>query len=566
MGMFAAVGSRLIERWELDRVQLAALRKVQRRSGLGLAASTPADAQSRSRWRTAAPFYFTFVLYAVLGLAGVGGVLFPSFFFGFAFSYTLIMLIVGFTLFNYFTTVLLDTSENRILLHLPISGRTLLAARILCIAKYAGLLALSVSLPTAVALAVRFGAVALLIFSISLMLTLIFVVSVTLAVCLFALRYVKPARLRQGILYFQTMLTCLAIYAGTIVMNADVPLVETLPDVSGTAWWYFYPPGWMAGLLEFSLMEKTLFNGVLAATAVLAPLAGFGGCMLLFAGGRFTALLSRLEVVPRSSALMPKSTQSWLARLPEQLSVLINGDKQQRAVFDLTSKLMKRDMALNLNAYAVIGVILVNIGYFVVQHHDRQIQDLPLSIVFALNMSYYMPLVLAVMASQRMQFSAEWQAAWCYQVLPFATPGVIVSGAAKVVILKYIFPFYLFLLIVSASVWGIVLALDALFAGAVATLAFLHRSWSAARVLPYSNERVYNMTRNDGRASRLVFIPIALGLIVAHVVLKTVAGGWGVVGGIVAMGYAIIVVYRKLRFMGSKDVEAPDRHVGWHRS
>jgi hypothetical protein len=548
---------------DIDRVQLAALASVQRRSGLGVAVSSAAFGQVQPRWLTAA-FYLKFAMLAVLGLLGATGVLLPSLLLGLVFSYTLIMLILGLTLLGYFTTVLLDTSDNRILLHLPISGRTLLAARILCIAKYAGLLAVAISLPTALALAIRFGAVALLVFAASLVLTLALIVAATLAICLLALRYVEPAQIRQGILYFETAVFVLAIFAGSAVLNADVPLMEMVPDVAGKPWWYFYPPAWMAGLLDYSLLEKTQLNSALAATAVVAPVVGFIGCIRSFAGGRFTALLSRLEVVSRSSTSTPQNLPRWLARASERISILLNGDRQQRAVFDLTSKLMKTDQTLKLTTYPYIGTILVNIGFVVWEFGERPMRDLPLAAELTFFMFYYMPLFLAIIAPW-IQYSAEWRAAWCYQVLPFSQPGVIVAGAMKAYLRKYILPIYVLLLIVSAVVWGITAALDVLFAGAVATLVCVYRFWSAAPVLPYSRERVAHMPHKDGRRSRLAFIPIVLGLIATHAVLKAVAGNWGVAVGIVATAGAIVAAYGRLRLMRPKDVEAPDRHIGWHR-
>lgn len=521
--------------WDIDRAQLAALAKVQPRSAAGVS------------------FYVKFALFAVLGLTGVGGVLFPSLFLGLAFSYTVIMLMFGLTLLNYFTTVLLDTSGNRILLHLPISGRTLLAARILCIAKYAGLLALAISLPTAVSLAVRFGAFALLMFVFSLVLTLIFIIALTLAICWLALRYVDPARIRQGILYFETALFVLAIYAATAVLNANTPLAQSVPDVSEAAWWYLYPAGWMAGLLDYALMEQTHFNGMLATIAVLAPLAGLLGCILLFAGERFTALLSRLEVVPGSSVAKSSGRPRWLARIPARMTK----DIQQRAVFDLTSKLMKSDQQLQLTTYPYLGTILVNLGFIVVQFRDRDMRDLPLTAEITFLACYYLPLVLAIIAPS-IQYGVEWRAAWCYQVLPFSRPGVVISGAMQAYIWKYILPVYVLLFGVSAAVWGSVAALDVLFAGAVATLICIQRFWSAAPVIPYSTEA-------GGGGSRLAFIPIAIGLIASHVVLKHVAGNWGVAAGIVALAGTIVAAYSKLRVMDRKDVEAPDRHIGWHR-
>jgi ABC-2 type transport system permease protein len=564
VGGLSDIGSRLIQRWDLDRAQLMALRSVQHRAGLGVADSPPTAGRPRSRLRTAAPFYFRFFLYAIFGLTGVAGVLFPSFFFGIAFSYTMIMLMFGLTLLGYFTTVLLDTSDNRILLHLPISGRTLLASRILCIVKYAGLLALSVSLPTAVALALRFGTVALLVFAVSIVLTLVLVVAATLAFCLFVLRYVNPERIRQGILYLETALFMLAIFAGSAVLNADRPIAQMMPDVSGEPWWYLYPPGWMAGLLDFAVMEKTSFNAVLAATAVLAPIVGFIGCMRLFAGGRFTALLARLEAVPRGSVRDVHGRTTWLAPLSARAGTWLNGGGEQRAVFALTSQLMKTDQSLKMMTYPYLGTILVYVGFVVYEFHGRAPQDVPLTAELTFFFCYYMPLFLAVMAPA-IQHSPHWRAAWCYQVLPFSRPGVIFCGAMLAYVTRLIVPVYLLLMIVSAAIWGTARAVDVVFAGFAAVLVCTHRFWSMAPALPYSREPAANVTQKKVRLAGLAFIPLALGLIAMHAVLKAFAAAWGVVGGIVALGCVVAVAYRKVRSISPQDVGAPDRHVGWHR-
>jgi len=540
MRPFADVGTSLIRRWDLDRAQLAALARVQRRPGLGGAAFAPKDVHTRASWRARSTF-LQFALLVVLGLVGVAGVLFPSFFLGLTFSYTLIMLLFGAPFFRHCTSVLLDTSENRILLHLPISGRTLLASRLLSLAKYAVFLAFSISLPTAIALAVRFGAVALLVFAISLVLTLLFIVAVTLAVCLFALRHVNPARVREGILWFQTALFFLAPCATALVISADVPFVARARDLFGQSWSYFYPPGWMAGLMDFALMEKTRFNSVLAATAVLVPLAGFVACIALFAGGRFTALLSRLEVVHGSSALTSKRLPRWFARLSGQICVLINGDRQERAVFDLTSKLMEKDSASKRQAFPAIAALLVNAGLIVARFRHGAIPNLNVFLCCY-------PLLFLAMTGPLIQYSAEWRAAWVYQVLPFEKPGVITSGVTKAYICKRVIPVWLLLLIVSAAVWGTAVALDFLFAIAVIILMCVQRFWSAAPA--YSKDPAL-LAQKGRMAGRLAFIPFAFGLIAVHVVLKTVAGEWGVVGGIVVLGGAVVVAFRKLRLKDS---------------
>lgn len=557
MRLFADIASKLIQRWDLDRVQLAALAIAQQRQRLGISASTPAGKSQPHR--LGATFYMQLCLYVLIGLIGAAGLLFPSFFIGLAFSYTMIMLMFGLMFINYLTTVLLDTSENRIVLHMPISGRTLLASRILSVAEYAVLLSLAISLPTAVALAVGFGALALLVFLLSVVLTLMFLIVVTLAGCLFVLRYVDPAQIRRGIVYFQTTLFVLATYGVSIVWNADVSLEQMAARLSGHPGWYFYPPGWMAGLLDYAVMEQTRFNSVLAVIAVVGPVVSLVGCMVLFAGGRFTALLSRLEVVPADNAATPKRRPRWRARLAAQRPDATNEDRQQRAVFDLTTKLMKSDQVLKLSTYPILGSQLVNAGLIMAKFGDRPLETVQLIVGF------YVPLIL-VLVAPLIQYSPEWRAAWCYQVLPFANPGLIVAGAMKAYIRRCIFPIYFILLVMGATVWGVTGALDVWFAGSVATLSCIYFFWRGAPEPPYSQEPGQYRGRKGKGLSRFAFIPMAGVLIVTHVLLKAVAGAWGLLAGILVMGIVIIVAFRKLSFTVPNDAEAIDRHVGWQQN
>lgn len=546
MQVLADVGTRLIRCWGLDGVHMAALARVQRRLGHGGAASAPADVHPRPRWLTATP-YLEFAPFAVLGQIGIAGILFPSFFLGLVFSYTVIMAMFGPLFLRRCTTVLLDTSENRVLLHLPISDRTLLAVRLLSIAKHAGCLLFAISLPTAIALAVRFGAVALLVFEISLVLTLLFLVAITLAICLFTLRHVNPARIKEGILAFQAVFFILALSVAGLALTGP-SFVKGMPEVSRGAWWYFYPPAWMAGLLEYSLMGKTRFNSVLAATAALAPLASFVGCIQLFAGGRFTELLSRMEV-PSNSAVTPKRLPRWLTRLSKQISVLTSADKQERAVFDLTAKLSKNDWGTKWYVYAIIGGALFNCGLCVVMLRHRPMGNL------ALFVYCYTPISLAV-GVRLIQYGAEWRAAWCYQVLPFAKPGVITSGATKLYICRYLLPIYLVLLAAGATFWGATVALNTLFALAVVMLVCIHCFWGATAA--YSKDP-WLMAKGFEKIGNFIWLALVVGLIATHIVLEAVAGTWGVIGGIVVMGGAIMFAFRRLR---SRNVSA-DPVRGW---
>jgi len=537
------VGASLAGRWGLDGVQLAALVRAQRRPVQGTAASARRGAQPRSRWRTVTP-YVEFAQFVVPGLVGVAGIFFPSFFLGLTFSYTFIMLMFGLPFLGHCTTVLLDTSENRILMHLPISGRTLLTARLINILKHASYLIFAISLPTAIAIAARFGAVALLIFVISLVLTLIFLVTVSLAVCLLALRTVDPARIRSGILWFQTTFFILAIALAGLVLT-DASFVKIGHGVTGAAWWYFYPPGWMAGLMDFSLMGKTSLNVALAATALIAPLVGLVGCFQLLSGGHFSALLSNLEA-PHSRAVTPRRFARWRVRLAERVSSFMNGNKQERAVFDMTSRLIKSDSILKLQIFPYIGTtLLFCIGSVAMGRY------VPMSTA-ELFLYCYMPVSLAISVRliQYSQDSAAWRAAWCYHALPFAKPGVPASGAMKAYICRYVLPIYLVLLAAGMVFWGTTVALNTLLALAVVILLCIHSFWGAAP--SYSRDPML-MTQSFGRLGNFIFFPLAIGLIAGHIALAKVAGNWGVAAGIAATSVGVFFALRTLRSKEFRD-------------
>jgi len=117
---------------------------------------------------------------AFIGLfIGLSIALMTSVFLSTIIVFTFIMIMTGLILVTDFTSVLLDTTDNAILLPRPLDSRTILAARITHIAAYLFLITLSLGLVSIVIGTAKFGLLFLVAFVITLLFSTLLVVFFT---------------------------------------------------------------------------------------------------------------------------------------------------------------------------------------------------------------------------------------------------------------------------------------------------------------------------------------------------------------------------------------------------
>ncbi len=512
-------------RWlGVDPPQLKAILKVRfllddRRSRTGFQQSTGRG--STSNLKQIVFVYLMFGLFMAMMLVAL-----DSLFLALTIVYGFQLAVLGLALVADLRTVLIDTADLPILRPRPIDGRTLLAARILHLFFYLGLLGLSLGAGSIVVGTLKFGPLFPLPFIAGIFATILFAFAAVQFLYSTGMEVLGSERFREMVAYLQAGLTVLMIglyLAISQLLEVDLSKVLTL---EAQPWLYFVPPAWLAGLVLAGTGNGTAGAWTLALTAVGAVVCSL---VLLFrvAGPRFDRQLDRLEFggdtrVPlsdggasnRRTAERPeKGARS--GKLDNWLLGLVVRDPQERAAFDLTSVLIRRDRNFRIRTLPTFGLILVYAAWFLFKSDKgiaETISELPGSNrhLFVL----YMVQFFMITPIMNLRFGVNWKAAWVYQALPFGRPGLVLMGAFEAVVARLVLPLYAIVgLGIVLPVWGPRVIPDILFAGIAGVLLLLLMSHVLGLRYPFASEfSAKEVSGRSGAVFLLMFLPVVVGL------------------------------------------------------
>jgi hypothetical protein len=149
-------------------------------------------------------FFMTLFFYSIFGIFIAYAIFaMPSFIFSMIVFFSYIMVMVAMTLITDFSSILLDTSDNTIILPRPVDGRTLFVARVTHIMLYLGQLSLALSLVPAIAVLMEYGVTLFLLFMVGILFSIMSSVFITNACYLLILNFASEEKLKNIINYFQ---------------------------------------------------------------------------------------------------------------------------------------------------------------------------------------------------------------------------------------------------------------------------------------------------------------------------------------------------------------------------
>jgi ABC-2 type transport system permease protein len=377
---------------------------------------------------------------------------------GFSLAFAIPMVLVGMALVSDFSSVLLDSSDNAIILPRPVSSRTLLIARLVHIGLYLSLMATaSAAFSVGVVAVMAGGLVAVAFYGLVLLATLL-VVFLTSLLYLGLMQFLSEEKLRSAITALQIVIA-IVFYAGyqilpRLINFSAMSRAEASP-VQG--WYYLLPPVWLGGTMEllvYRITDATHF--VLLALAVSVPFLGLWLTIRYLAplyNRRIATLDTENRSVSPALSLTGTIEKSATPSRPfaDRLADWLTRSPGERAGFGLTWRTMLRDRQFKLKAYPGIGYMLV---MFVVTGWRMDLS------ADSLSQSSWVPVLflylggLALTGSMALIWYSELApAAWVYLAAPLAKPGEVVLGAIKAVLLQFFLPVQL---IVSAILlwWG----------------------------------------------------------------------------------------------------------------
>lgn len=468
-------------------------------------------------------------------------------FFPLTLQFAYIMALCAMTLISDFSSVILDSSDNQIILPRPVSSRTLWLARIVHITSYLFAIALSLSAVGVLVIGYRFGALAGVLFLLMALLSAVLMVFLTNVFYLGLMRFISEEKLREVINYFQIVMAVL-FYGGyqllPRLMNTETMLTEALDH----QWWHYaVPPMWMAGAVEVvvgPVLDQT--HLIFLSLALLMPVAG------LWFMNRFltTNFTQRLGSIDQESGSAPaiRSDQSARQTGPawvDRVSDWITTTPLERAAFAFTWRVTDRDRKFKLKTYPQLGF---GLAYVVVM--SVQGQSLGRSGFFYLFALYFAGIYVMV-AQYQLGVSDNYRASWVYGSAPIRQPGEVLSGSLKALIVKLLMPFYLLLAGYILFRYGTDKTPDVILAFFNSLIMLISAALLSTRHLPFSIEQDALKQNNTARG---LLVGVVLGVVgFSHYGLTLVP--YGVLSAIPVSAALFWFLFRQYRQTGWGQIE-----------
>ena len=433
-------------------------------------------------------FYINLAVYAFMGVFAAVMLAFvppaaivPAgvFFFGY------IMVVCALTLINDFSSVVLDTSDNQIMLFRPVDGRTMLIARIVHVISYLFTLTLAVSITGIIVIGVRFGVGAGLLTLLLSLLMAVLMVFITNVLYLGLMQFTSESKLRELINYVQ-IVTAIVFYAGFQVMPRLIDKASFTAQSFSWVWWqYLLPPYWASGSLDLALNHHLDGPHILLLGLMLVmPFAGLW-IMAHVLAPAFNHKLGSLDA--DSSA--PEQADLALSGVPkpslaDRLGALLTTNSLERAAFSFVWHISDRDRQFKLKAYPQLGYGLAFVLFTSLNKAGFMggAKGAPANHLLIL----YMGALFMMAAMSLTVVSDNFKAAWVYASAPITRPGELLAGRFKAVVVKLMLPYFGLLAAYVFYLKGPGVALDVVFAFVNSLAMLLISEFFQKRQFPFS--------------------------------------------------------------------------------
>jgi hypothetical protein len=442
---------------------------------------------------------------------------------GLTLYFLMFMVLLSVTLISDFTDVLIDVKDNYIILPKPVDAQTVLLARLLHILIHLSKIVLPMMLPGVVYLSIQTGPIGALLFCVDVALATLMCIFLINAVYLIILRITTVERFKDIIGTVQVAFAILifAMYYVGPRLAANLSVDKRL--ILGHPYYYPAPPLWLAALwevLRHPVGQSTTLYG-LAAAGLLLPVF-FMWVVMTFLAPSFDKKLSGLGAgsaspSPSEKTLTGKAAPTRRRGVPvyRMVSSWITKGNTEGTGFELAWLLTGRSRDFKLKVYPSFAYVLVYFFYYGLQGKGQATlaetwAHLPETKTYILLI--YMCSFAMITAITNLVYSDKYKASWVYYVSPMQTPGEILVGAVKAMLVKYFVPFYLGVSVFALWIWGVRVLPD-LFLGLANVIWFgLLMGYVRLKRLPFSASiSVQAGTGRFVKGFMIVIIPACVG-------------------------------------------------------
>lgn len=421
-----------------------------------------------------------------------------------------VFFMLAMTLITDFSSVLLDTTDNQIILPKPVSGETLLMARAIHIFVYLLQFTIALCFFPIIAVVYSYGLVVVLITLFLIPFTVAFTMFLTYLLYAFILKYANEQRLKDIIGYFQIFLTIFFAVGFQIIPR----MVDSNLLVNFKFHWYSYlmPAVWMSkateaiATLNFSAPHVLM---IFASTVIPVATVWF---LIKYLAPSFS---KKLNVLQNANDGQKRKTvsQNKQRSLSSSLSKVFCKSKAESFSFELVWKLTGRDKNFKMQFYPSLAYIPVFIFVFIFKNSSN-ISDTwtHLSSTNFYLLLIYLPILSIAGSLQIVQYNENFQAAWLYHSSPINQPGNILVGMMKSLWVKFFIPIFGLFFIISIYIWGYRIVDDFILGFINNFLIFSLMVINGEHHLPFSRQP--NIKEQSGKFVRMIMLMILIGILV----------------------------------------------------
>jgi hypothetical protein len=454
-------------------------------------------------------FIMTLLVYCIFGIFVALALYFiPSFILSLIVFFSYIIVMISMTLITDFSSILLDTSDNTIILPRPVNGQTLFAARLTHILLYLGQLGIGLSFLPAIVIIIKYGFILFLCFLITTALSVLTAVFLTNTLYLLIMQFASEEKLKNIINYFQIVMAVL-IMGGYQILPRMMERMDIDSYVFEIQWWHFLlPPVWMAGTLES--IHSHIYDSAhiaLVFCAFVLPVAGayvVNKYLSPIFSKKLGSMGAGIELVEKEK----KEKESFI----ERLSSRITNNPLEQGVFDVIYKILGRDRKIKLKIYPSFGYVLIFGLIFMMQGKKDFVatwHNLP-NTEYHIMLIYLTFMVLQV-ALHEIPYSDDFKASWVYFSTPVDKPGEILSGTLKAIFVRLFMPAYIGISVLILAIWGVRAADDILFGFFNNVIMLLILALINKRHLPFSIAP--NVRSQSGNIARSILSFLIIGIL-----------------------------------------------------
>jgi len=423
------------------------------------------------------------------------------------------MFMTAVTVIMEYSSVVVNPDDHEILSHRPVSSRTYFWAKIANLLFYVCSTALALSLPASITIGLRFGGGLPLGLAYAGLALLGCTASASLVVLLYstAIRVFDSQRFSSAITYVHSVAT-LVLTFGYVLVPRMLMREGVVLEIAPGRWSWFVPPAWYAGAVAVAAGETTEQNGLLAALAVVSAAAVIAMALSLISLD-YSRRISDLAAA--SSDVSAREDRRPVITRFGRLGRLLCRTDEERAGYDLMGRYMHRDRKLRMRVYPAFGLPLAVYLFGLV---TRSLSDpfgprvaepgFPIQEL----LGFYCVFITLFFATAMTQ-SDQWKASWIFHAAPVRDRVAIIVGARKLVIWRYLLPFFVVLLVLmsfvippaSAAVYLLITLLLSLLSFSLLSL--------ASPYLPLSQS--IEKTRQARQLGLVMLLGIAMGALVA---------------------------------------------------